>query len=70
MPSLSTAFLWIVGSLLGLYFFFSEFLDLIGRLEIIERKWPRIWALLSNRPMRLILSAFLLLGCSWSPKTF
>jgi thiosulfate reductase cytochrome b subunit len=46
---------WVLISILVLYLFISEFLDIIGRLEIIERKWPKLWGLLNNRPMRLVL---------------
>jgi len=51
---------WILVAFLLLYVFVSEFLDMIGRLEMIEAKWPKVWGFLSNRPMRLVLIFFLL----------
>jgi hypothetical protein len=49
-------FLW--PSLVGLailYFAVVETLDWVGRMELIEQKWPKVWSAMSNRPMRLAL---------------
>jgi hypothetical protein len=32
----------------------AEVLDWIGRCEIIEKRWPKLWKAINNRPMRLI----------------
>jgi hypothetical protein len=56
----ATIALWILGTLLGLYVLFAELLDTIGRLEIIEKRWPPVWRAMSNRPFRLALLLFLL----------
>jgi hypothetical protein len=32
-----------------------EILDWTSRFEIVERKWPKAWRAMNNRPMRLIL---------------
>lgn len=45
------AVLFVLAVLLGA----AEFLDWIGRFEFIESRWPRAWAEINNRPMRLIL---------------
>ena len=47
--------IWIVGVPLALYVVICEFLDVIGRLEIIEKRWPKVHSAMSNRPMRLVL---------------
>jgi hypothetical protein len=59
MGLVATVALWILGILLGLYVLFAEFLDTIGRLEIIEKRWPAVWRIMSNRPFRLALLLFL-----------
>src|ERR1035441_9098236 len=51
--------LWIIIIVLVVLLFgAAELLDWIGRLEIIERKWPRIWLFLNNKPGRLLLYLF------------
>ncbi len=55
MGVLSTILIATLVCLLGAYLFLTEFLDTIGRLEIIEKRWPKAWAAMSNRPMRLVL---------------
>jgi hypothetical protein len=55
MPTFSDV---LVG-LLAAYVLVSEFLDTIGRLDIIQDRWPKVWGVLNNRPMRLILIVFL-----------
>lgn len=32
-----------------------EILDWVGRMEMIQTKWPKIWKALNNRPARLVL---------------
>ena len=60
MLSITTVLLWILGPLVVAYVSLSEFLDVIGRLEIVENRWPKLYARLSNRPMRLIMLVFLI----------
>src|ERR1700680_4748232 len=36
---------------------FSESLDMLGRMETVEKRWPRASKVLSNRPARLVLLA-------------
>jgi hypothetical protein len=55
MQTFTTVVVWVLGSLFALYLIVCEFLDAIGRLEIIEKKWPRLHKAMSNRPMRLAL---------------
>jgi hypothetical protein len=52
--------LYILVTILAGYVVVCEFLDLIGRLEIVETKWPKLWGFMSNRPMRLVLIVLLL----------
>ena len=59
MSVVATALFYLCLGLFGSYLLVAEFLDTIGRLEIIEKRWPRIWGVLSNRPMRLILIVLL-----------
>jgi hypothetical protein len=42
-------------------FAFFEYLDMEGRLDILEKKHPKTWAFLNNRPARLLL-IFLAVG--------
>jgi hypothetical protein len=42
-------------------FAFFEYLDMKGRLDILEKKYPKAWAFLNNRPARLLL-LFLAVG--------
>lgn len=44
---------WYV--LLAILFGAVEVLDWIGRFEIIEKRWPKLWKFINNRPMRLIV---------------
>jgi hypothetical protein len=39
---------------------FLEYLDWHGRSDVLKEKHPKVWALVNNRPMRLILSLFVL----------
>jgi hypothetical protein len=45
---------------LAVIFGIAEILDWIGRFELIERKWPKVWAAVNNRVARLILYVFLI----------
>jgi len=49
----------LLGLLLAAYLLASEFLDTIGRLEILEKRWPSAWRAMSNRPFRLVMLVFL-----------
>src|SRR6266852_4824995 len=40
---------------------FFEYLDMRGRFDILEKKHPKTWAFLNNRPARLLL-LFLFVG--------
>jgi hypothetical protein len=60
MGTASTVLLSLFVGVFGIYLIATEFLDTIGRLEIIEHRWPRLWAAMSNRPMRLILLVLLI----------
>ena len=42
-------------AVITLFFAFAEYLDWHGRMEILEKKHPRIWRLVNDRPFRLIL---------------
>jgi hypothetical protein len=55
MPTISTILLYLCLALFGIYLIVAEFLDTVGRLEIVENRWPKVWKALNNRPMRLIL---------------
>ena len=55
MELLSSLLLIGAATLLIIYVVLVEGLDWIGRAEIIEEKWPRLWGAMNNRPMRLIL---------------
>ncbi len=55
MELAATILLYLCVGLFGIYLIATEFLDTIGRMEIIEKKWPRLWSTMSNRPMRLVL---------------
>lgn len=59
MELAATILLYLCVGLFGIYLIATEFLDTIGRMEIIERKWPKLWAAMSNRPMRLVLLVLL-----------
>jgi hypothetical protein len=63
--TLVTNVLWLLcGCIVLLYAIVCEYLDLVGRLEIVQIKWPKIYGAMSNRPMRLALIIFgLLLIC-------
>lgn len=41
--------------LLLVYVVAVEVLDWHGRMEIIQKRWPRLWVLMSERPARLVL---------------
>jgi hypothetical protein len=62
MPSISTVLFWLIGSIIAGYLILSELLDVVGRLDLIEQKWPRVGRLLNNRPVRLALILFLLVA--------
>ena len=53
-----------IAGVLILYAIATELLDNIGRLEMIETKWPRLHKAMSNRPVRLalILVVLILIG--------
>jgi hypothetical protein len=52
---------WIVAIvLIALLLGAAEFLDWMGRLEIIERKWPKVWSFINNRTIRLLIYLFLI----------
>lgn len=54
---------WIVAmALLALLLGAAELLDWIGRLEIVERKWPKVWKAINNRPMRIVLYLLLIIA--------
>jgi hypothetical protein len=55
MELLSSLLLIAAALLLIVYLVLVEGLDWIGRAEIIEQKWPRLWGAMNNRPMRLVL---------------
>jgi hypothetical protein len=40
---------------ISLFFAFAEYLDWHGRMELLEKKHPRIWRLVNARPFRLVL---------------
>jgi len=41
--------------ILGLFWLFVEYLDWHGRMEIVEKKHPKIWRLMNDRPFRLVM---------------
>jgi hypothetical protein len=51
----------IVGALYVLYSIAVDALDWIGRAELIESRWPRLWSAMHSRPMRL-LSTVIVIG--------
>jgi hypothetical protein len=55
MEMLSALLLLLVSVALIAYAVITEATDWIGRAEIIETRWPRVWGMMNNRPMRLIL---------------
>jgi hypothetical protein len=55
MEMLTTLFLFVAALAIILYAVLTEGTDWIGRAEIIEQRWPGLWGLMNNRPMRLIL---------------
>jgi hypothetical protein len=59
MELATTILLWVVGSIVVIYLVAAEFIDIIGRLEIVEKHWPKLWRALNNRPIRLVLLIFL-----------
>jgi hypothetical protein len=61
MGIIATILLWILGAGLALYLIAAEFIDTIGRLKIIEERWPNVWRAINNRPFRLVLLVFLVL---------
>jgi hypothetical protein len=62
MPKLPNLFVLIGLVILLLIATSAEVLDWIGRLEIIEKRWPRIWAAINNRPLRLIFYLFFIVA--------
>jgi hypothetical protein len=60
MPSVSDLIWWVFIGLLAIILIVSAFLDWIGRVEIIERKFPKIWGVLTNKATRLLLLLFVL----------
>src|SRR5437016_13957001 len=50
----------VIVIVLALLFGTAEILDWVGRLEIIERRWPRVYAAVSNRVARLVALVFLI----------
>ncbi len=46
--------------ILALLFGVAEILDWVGRLEIVERKWPKVHAAMNSRLARLIALLFLI----------
>ena len=61
MGILSTILYWTLVAALGSYLVVAEFIDTIGRLEIVEKRWPRVWRGMNNRPFRLLLLIFLVI---------
>jgi hypothetical protein len=55
MEMLSALLLIAVAIALIAYAVITEATDWIGRAEIIEKRWPKLWRAMNNRPMRLIL---------------
>jgi hypothetical protein len=60
MPTFTTIAVWTMGAIFLSYLIVCEFLDTVGRLEIIEKRWPRLYRAMSNRPMRIVLIIFLI----------
>lgn len=54
---LTTLPLFLAAIAIIAYAILTEATDWIGRAEIIEKRWPRLWGLMNNRPIRLILLA-------------
>jgi hypothetical protein len=50
----------VIVIVLALLFATAEILDWIGRLEIIEKKWPKVYAAMNSRLARLIALVFLI----------
>jgi hypothetical protein len=57
MELLTTLFLFVAALAIVAYGIVTEATDWIGRAEIIEQRWPGLWRIMNNRPMRLILLA-------------
>src|SRR5579859_3631597 len=55
MEIVTTLSLFLTAGVMVLYVIVTEGTDWIGRAEIIEKRWPRLWGLMNNRPMRLVL---------------
>ncbi len=55
MELFSTVLLIVAAVAIVLYVVITEVTDWVGRTEIIEKRWPRLWAVMNNRPMRLVL---------------
>jgi hypothetical protein len=55
MELLTTLFLFLAALAIVTYGIITEATDWVGRAEIIEKRWPGLWSLMNNRPMRLIL---------------
>src|SRR5271163_1939073 len=55
MEILKTLFQLMAGAGIILYAILTEATDWIGRAEVIEKRWPKLWSLMNNRPMRLVL---------------
>lgn len=60
MGTFTTVAVWVCGAVFFVYVIVCEFLDTIGRLEVVEDHWPKVYRAMSNRPMRLVLIVFLL----------
>jgi len=55
MELVSTLLLILSAAAVVVYVVITEATDWIGRAEIIETRWPKLWRLMNNRPTRLIL---------------
>lgn len=50
----------IIAIILALLICIAEILDWIGRLEIIEKRWPKVYATMNSRLARLVAMLFLI----------
>jgi len=57
MEIMSSLLLIFFASAIVVYALLTEGLDWIGRAEIIEKRWPFLWAVMNKRPTRLVLLA-------------
>lgn len=55
MEMFTNAFLLMAAVVIVAYALVTETTDWIGRAEIIENRSPRLWAVMNNRPTRLVL---------------